>query len=57
MFASSMCFDIVDGVGSNLLSGHFDGTVKVRAAHKLRKQGIVSLSLRRPALPCCCWEA
>ena len=30
IFASSICFDIVDGVGStNILSGHFDSTIKV----------------------------
>ena len=30
IFANSICFDIVDGVGStNLLSGHFDSTIKV----------------------------
>ncbi|XP_043189272.1 autophagy-related protein 16-1-like [Amphibalanus amphitrite] len=30
IFANSICFDIVDGVGAtNLLSGHYDSTIKV----------------------------
>ncbi|XP_037075432.1 autophagy-related protein 16-1-like [Pollicipes pollicipes] len=61
IFSSSICFDILEGASSSLLSGHYDSTVKVwdkrdkEPKHVIAVEGVVtSLALGTDYKVLCC---